>query len=266
MTRMPLAMPFSVPFAKTVARTLAVATVAAAGVIAPVAASAPADAASSARYGVYHTTLPNGRTVVVRWNGCQRITYKVNLAAVPRRARPAVLRETKASVHSLAYRTGFRFTYRGTTREVPQRGSVDRQSAELVIAYTTPKRTNIDLSGTTMGQGGFSYRWWGVRSGSKVVYRAAATRGYVVIDSPDMLRRTRPGAGPGTHRRNLMEHELGHAFGLKHVRTTKALMNPVISSRTPNGYHYAGEIAGLKRVGRPAGCINMAGSGVRDLK
>lgn len=262
MTRMPLA----VPPARRLARTLAAATAAAAGVLAPVAASAPADAATSAQYGVYHTTLPTGRTVVVRWNGCQRITYKVNLAAVPKRARAAVMRETKASVHSLAYRTGFRLTYRGTTREVPQRGSVDRQSAELVIAYTTPRRTNIDLSGSTMGQGGFSYRWWGVKSGGKVVYRAAATRGYVVIDAPDMMRRTRPGAGPGTHRRNLMEHELGHAFGLKHVRTTKALMNPVISAHTPNGYHYAGEIAGLKRVGRSAGCIRMAGSGVRDLK
>jgi hypothetical protein len=39
------------------------------------------------------------------------------------------------------------------------------------------------------------------------------------------------------------------------VGNARLLMNPILSSRSPNGYA-AGDAAGLSVVGRRAGCIN----------
>jgi len=48
------------------------------------------------------------------------------------------------------------------------------------------------------------------------------------------------------------------------VGTTSQIMYPVISARTGNGYR-SGDLVGLARVGRRAGCISVPSWVWRDL-
>ena len=79
----------------------------------------------------------------------------MNLAAVPSAQRATVLSETKTAVARVAGSTGFTFSYKGYTTEVPTPGSMTKQTAELVVAYSSPTRTKYDLSGAILGQGGY---------------------------------------------------------------------------------------------------------------
>jgi hypothetical protein len=219
-----------------------------AGFVAPVIGAEAAVA--SASYSVHYMTLNSGRRVVAWWNPCRTHTYKVNVAAVPAASRAAVLAAAQASMRAIAHLTGMGWVYQGKTAEVPRHvaGSwspAGRQSAEVVIAYTTPAKTNYPLAGSMAGYGGESEGW----SDTGAIYR-----GFVVIDTPDMMRYLKPGFGPGTRRDNLIQHELGHAMGLGHVSSPNLLMYPSVTVRTPYGFA-AGDRAGLAAVGRKGGCI-----------
>ena len=218
-----------------------------------------------ATYRLTYASLPNGTKQVVRWNGCQKtITYKVNLAAVPSSQRAAVLSDTKAAIAKVALNTTFVFTYKGTTSEVPRVGSMAKQSAELVVAFTSPSKTNYSLAGSTLGQGGLYYGWVSRTVSGRTTYTVAAQRGFVVIDTPQMLQQTRGGTGTGLRRTNLLAHELGHAVGLEHVSDTHQQMYPVLRTTSPKLFA-AGDRTGLTKVGRASGCINTAYMPLRDL-
>jgi matrixin len=237
------------------------------GLTAAALATAPQPAsAATAAYQLTYATLPNGAKVPVRWNGCQTaITYKVNLASVPSAQRSTFLSETHATIRQLATATGFRFAYKGQTAEVPRVGSTATQTAELVIAYATPSKTNFNLSGNVLGVGGLSYYWSSRTVSGKTTYTVAAQRGWVVIDTPDTLRLTRAGFGTGTRRTNLLLHELGHAVGLQHVGDVRQQMYPTLSSRSPQGFASTGDRVGLQKIGRGAGCIDTRYLPLADL-
>ena len=220
---------------------------------APTLAAGPASAAT-APYSLHYMSLSNGKKVVARWNPCRAHGYKVNLASVPAAARPTVLAETHAAMRVLAVKTGMTFTYKGATAEVPRQGSYVKQSADIIIAYTTPAKTNFSLAGSTAGLGGFAGGWRSSYNGWTTTYSAGINKGYLVVDTPDLLAHFKPGFGTGVRRGNLLLHELGHVVGLGHVSNARLLMNPTLSSYTPNGYA-AGDAAGLALVGRKAGCI-----------
>ena len=248
-------------------RLMAIATAVAA--VGAVLVPAPAASAATVSYSVGRVTLGNGTTIVQRWNPCQHITYKVNLASVPARSRTTILAETQMAIRVLAAKTGLVYTYRGLTAEVPRVGSSARQSAELIIAYTTPAKTNYSLAGSTAAQGGTSSAsWsssvWSSSNGTTTTYASAIIRGFVVVDTPDLMRMFKPGFGTGARRGNLLLHELAHTLGLKHVNNTHLLMNPAISAATPSGFA-ASELAGLTAVGRRAGCIAVPSFVVKDL-
>ncbi len=220
---------------------------------------------ATATYKLNYLTLPNGTRVPVRWNGCQAaVTWKVNLAAVPTAQRATVLSETRTVVSRISSYTGITFSYKGSTTEVPQVGSMVKQSAELVIAFTSPSRTNYALAGSVMGVGGYQSYWASRTANGKTTYTVAAVRGFVVIDTPQMLAQTRGGFGTGARRSNLLLHEVGHAFGLAHVSTPTQQMYPVLSSASPNGMA-SGDRLGLSKVGKGAGCINTSSMPLKDL-
>ncbi len=247
-------------FAPTVAATAML------GFAAAVTAATPqAAAGATATYKFTYLTLPNGSKVPLRWNGCQTaVTWKVNLAAVPTAQRSTVLAETKTAVGRIATYTGMTFSYKGSTTEVPQVGSMPKQTAELVIAYTSPSKTTYGLSGSVLGEGGLYAAWVSRTANGSTTYTTAALRGFVVIDTPQMLTQTKAGFGTGLRRTNLLLHELGHAFGLAHVTTNTQQMYPLISSASPSGMA-TGDRGGLYRLGKPAGCINTASMPLADL-
>jgi len=225
--------------------TLVVALVAA---LAPVLSAAGPAAAATAPYSLRYIVLGYHKQVVARWNPCRAHTYKVNLAAVPSASKKAILAETQTAVRLLGAKTGMSFVYKGATAEVPRVGSYDRQSADVIIAYTTPSRTNYSLAGAIVGQGGYNPGW------KSTTGTAAIAKAMIVLDTPDLLRNYSPGFGPGRHRANVLLHELGHVVGLGHASSARLLMNPYITGYTPSGYA-AGDTTGLAAVGRRAGCI-----------
>ena len=237
-----------------------VALVAAASVAAPQAASG-----ATTSYKLAYASLPNGTKPVLRWNPCQTaITWKVNLASVPTASRATVLSETKSAVARISTATRIRFSYKGTTTEVPQPGSASKQSAEIIIAWTTPSKTRYSLAGATAGQGGFSYAWASRWANGRTTYTYAAQRGFVVLDTPQAFGQLRGGFGSGLRRTNLLMHELGHVMGLQHVSDTREQMYPTL--RTTSPYAYAtGDLAGLAKLGRGAGCLSTTGLPYRDL-
>lgn len=238
---------------RTPPRTAAVVTAVILTAAPALAASSPASAAS-ATYSVQYLTLGNGQRVVARWNPCRTHAYKVNLASVPSATRATVLAETQAALRVLATRSGMSFTYKGATSEVPRVGSYAKQSADIIIAFTTPTKTNY-LYGTADARGGNAATMMTTTSGTTSTYKAAIIKGFVVVNTAKLLRSYKPGFGTGVRRGNLLTHELGHVVGLNHVSNSRLLMNPILSSYSPNGYA-VGDVAGLSVVGRKAGCIN----------
>jgi hypothetical protein len=235
-------------------------------ILAVVATAAPGASGATASYKLTYTTLPNGAKPVVRWNGCQSaITYKVNLAAVPAYLRTTILNETKYTVGQVAAYTGLPFSYRGATAEVPRSGSMPRQSAELIIAFTTPSKTNYNLAGSAVGEGGLYYAWSGLTRNGITRYSVAAQRGFVVIDTPQMLRQLRGGYGTGTRRSNLLLHELGHVVGLQHVGDIHQGMYPSLLNSAPRLANW-GDRNAFALVGRRAGCIDTSHLPLPDLR
>jgi predicted Zn-dependent protease len=64
----------------------------------------------------------------------------------------------------------------------------------------------------------------------------------------------RAGFGSGETRGEVLLHELGHAVGLQHVSDRAQMMYPSAIPRARAAYG-KGDLAGLKKVGKPAGCI-----------
>jgi Matrixin len=233
---------------------------------AAIATAAPTGAtAATATYKLSYASLPNGAKPVMRWNGCQAaITYKVNLAAVPSSLRANFLSETRTSVARLSTLTKIPFSYKGTTTEVPRPGSMPKQTAELIIAWTTPSATSYSLAGSILGQGGFYFTWSSRTLNGKTTYHHAAQRGFVVLDTPQVRAQVPGGFGTGVRRSNLVMHEIGHALGLQHVDDGRQQMYPSLRSTSPSGFGL-GDVAGLAKLGRQAGCLPTSYLPLQDL-
>ena len=248
----------------------AVAVVAVAAGLSPVLA-VPASAASV--YSVTRTIDPSsGQRAVVRWAPCTTdstgththyITYRVNTAGVSSRVR--LVQRALAKVTAAS---GLQFRYLGSTSYVPHNAVIhyatgDRvvfdaaqeraqTGAELVIAWATGAASNL-LTASEAGVGTVS--WSGnARSQLRIVEGAVVMKRGV-----HLLAGFAPGPSVGA----LLMHELGHAVGLEHVTTRSQIMYPVVGTWTRAFYH-SGDVAGLRRVGRPAGCMTSPAAGLAN--
>lgn len=228
------------------------------GLVLGLTVTAPAQAAQP-RYELKTVTF-DGQTYAERWNPCQTITYKVNLGAVRTKSRASVLRDTHGSVRALVKATGIPWSYRGTTGEVPQSSTVGTQSAEVIIAWTKPSRTDLGLRGA-YGKAAPLTKYGYEDTGHGLVFIApVVTRAAVMLNTPSLVPDLPAGPGQGLRRRNVVLHELGHVAGLDHVRYTSQLMYLSNSGRMPKGFA-AGDKAGLAKLGAVAGCLAVpAGS------
>src|SRR3954454_23376914 len=179
----------------------------------------------------------------LRWNPCAPVHWRADL----RNAPAGTLTALKSAVATLSSKSGIPFVYDGAATYVPQRGGPSGP-APLVISFGRrpgrPSASNYLTGGSNVGYGGFTAT--GAYVNGKAVYKI--TRGFAVIDAdryPFLSSRVKQG---------VLLHELGHAVGLNHAKYTSELMYPTISNSSPTGYS-SGDLAGLRLVGRSAGCL-----------
>jgi len=205
-----------------------------------------------------------GTTYVLdRWNPCQRdIVYRVNawLAAGTYVGRQAAIADVIAAVDLVHEATGINFRYAGTTPYIPtgpnwaNSTTSGGEPAEIVIAWTDARHPSTLLAGGAAGTGGFALRARTITGGTLL---GNIGRGFVLLNAAQN-RYFKPGFGGGVTRGELLLHEIGHAMGLGHTGLRTQIMYPVMISRTTTRYG-SYDLAGLARLGRKAGCVNIPG-------
>jgi hypothetical protein len=179
----------------------------------------------------------------LRWNPCTAVHWRADLRNAP--AGTLVL--LKSAVADLSSKTGIPFTYDGAASYIPQKTSTGQPSSLIVSFGRRPGRpwaSNYLTGGTNVGYGGFTAN--GSYKNGRIVY--SITKGFVVIDAdrfPFLSAKVK---------KDVLMHELGHAAGLNHAKYSSELMYPTISDSSPTGYS-AGDLSGLRLLGRSAGCL-----------
>ncbi|HET7488196.1 MAG TPA: hypothetical protein VFJ85_09725 [Acidimicrobiales bacterium] len=176
----------------------------------------------------------------VRWNPCAAIHYVVNPAGGP----PNAVALAQAAVDQVSRATGMSFTFEGLTDEAgdPDRPIVQprygtNRFAPLLIAWVAPSSI-----GGAAGLGGFNF----VNNGHDPTQ---AVTGFAFPS------RELTAFGGDAVQTGVLLHELGHAVGLDHANDTPEVMNATGDAGNPITSFIDGDLAGLARVGRGAGCL-----------
>ena len=184
----------------------------------------------------------------VRWNPCQVIHWKANVARGP----VGGLDVLKAAVAHVAYSTRTTWVYDGATTTVPSTAYLPKTPTNVnkpvVIGWTDGTASDLLRYKPAAVLGMTRTVWFGVDDG--MGHRVAATRAAVVaLDRTDRL----PLRGTQSWSATAL-HELGHVMGLDHPTDTRQLM----AATLPNvATLQTGDETGLHRVGRDAGCVNI---------
>jgi hypothetical protein len=191
--------------------------------------------------------LQSDNCLPVRWNPCAQIHYVVNGA----QATPAQLDDTRQAVADAAQATGIDFVFDDTTTEDPNARQPFEPSlypgrwAPVLIDWRHEGGAN-DL--TEVAGGGFPVDARGVDvSGEMFLNLDAHLAGNAPIPT---------GFGPGVTWGRILLHELGHVLGLGHVTSFDEIMHePVTDQTSPTSAYGFGDLAGLRLLGRSAGCL-----------
>jgi hypothetical protein len=175
----------------------------------------------------------------VRWNPCAPIPYVINPTGGPANA----IALTQAAVDQIARATGLSFRYEGSTDEEadPRRDIVQARYgarfAPLLVAWAS--------SGTIGGAAGLG----GMHFIGTANAPVQAVTGFAY------LSRNVTAFGSESLATGVLLHELGHAVGLDHADDTLQVMNSVGDAGLPLTAYGDGDLAGLDRLGRGAGCL-----------
>ncbi len=198
------------------------------------------------------TYLSGSPTSPARWDPCRTVGYRVNTTLATRGALSDVL-GAMARVNRVS---GLHLTYRGSTRIVPtgRNGGSYPADTDIVVAWARPGQTAaIASNARQIGTGGASWRSWRLNGRT---YRRMDT-GMVLLSTRSNVLAGGFGAGPTTGwlgtRGQLLMHEIAHAAGLNHARGTSQVMYPMTTRKL--AAFGAGDAAGLRKVGRAAGCF-----------
>jgi hypothetical protein len=185
----------------------------------------------------------------VRFNPCEPIHYVVNAKLAP----PGAVDDMAEAIRRVEAATGLTFVNDGPTDEPaalsrplaqPQRYG-DRWAPILIVwDHGAPFRMELTNPG-----GGRSVPVDGVSvSGSLIVNIDATAQDH---------GRSRPadGFGEGATWGRVFIHELGHLLGLGHVARSDQIMFTELGVQQGEAVFHAGDLAGLRLLGREAGCL-----------
>ncbi|HEX2048520.1 MAG TPA: matrixin family metalloprotease [Acidimicrobiales bacterium] len=196
-----------------------------------------------------------GGCLPVRYNPCEPIPYVVNAALAP----PGTVDDLHQAFRHVEEATGLRFVHEGPTDEEPV---VNRQLAQpqrygnrwapILVAFAHGNRFRME---PTNPAGGQSFEVEG-----------AYVTGVLIVNVDAVAQdhnRSRPvnGFGEGTTWGRVFIHELGHIVGLGHVARSDQIMFPELGVQTGRAEFHAGDLAGLRLLGRDAGCLQVPGPG-----
>ena len=191
----------------------------------------------------YAIALKDADGHVVRWNPCQPVRYVVNLNHAPTFA-VAELQRAAAQIESA---TGIDLQYAGTTTEGPTARPLRNTSrygagfSPILVSFNTV--TEFPFGDPTASGFGIG----------KTQVDSAGHRQYVtglVVLRPNGWTEGHTSTNPLSL---MLMHELGHVMGLAHSPTIHEIMGAG-GNGTVRAWG-AGDLVGLGKVGRPAGCL-----------
>jgi hypothetical protein len=182
----------------------------------------------------------------VRFNPCEPIHYVVNAALAP----PGAVDDFRAAVRLLEQATGLSFVDDGPTDEryeiSRQRSQPERYGprwAPILVVWDNGQRHRMDASNPA---GGVSSPVDGV-----------SVTGALIVNVDTLIDGKFPptGFGEGGTWGRVFLHELGHIVGLGHVARSDQIMFSELGVQKGRAEYHAGDLAGLRLIGREAGCL-----------
>jgi hypothetical protein len=183
----------------------------------------------------------------VRWNPCAAIHWRFRTTGAPSGALTIV----KYSVAAVSKATGIRWVYDGPTTATPTSSWLPKSSTGIrpvLIGWTDGSHSDLLHNQPAAVLGMTRTAYFGITLDG--VQIAATKAAVIALDRTNRL----PLTGTVSWHTTLL-HELAHTAGLAHVGNSHELMYPVLQ-RTLWGFQ-SGDKAGLYRLGRSAGCIDL---------
>ena len=185
----------------------------------------------------------------VRYNPCEPIHYVMNSALAP----PGVVDDLREAIRKVEEATGITFVDDGPTDEQATANRTLSQArygnrwAPVLISWEHGERFRMDPSNPAGGQS----------TAVDDVYVSG-----VLIVNADATPPER-GFGPGGSWGRVFIHELGHIVGLGHVARSDQIMFAELGVQRGRAEFHAGDLAGLRLIGREAGCVTTPPAPVR---
>ena len=196
-----------------------------------------------------------GGCLPVRYNPCEPIRYVVNAALAP----PGAVDDLHQAFRVVAEATGLTFVHEGATDEeaavnrvISQPQRYGNRWAPILVAFDHGERFRMEPTNPAGGQ--------------SVEVEGAYVSGVLIVNVDAVAHdnnRSRPanGFGEGTTWGRVFIHELGHIVGLGHVARSDQIMFPELGVQRGRAEFHAGDLAGLRFLGKEAGCLQVPGPG-----